>query len=105
MALKMHRHGLPMRAPSLATRATETDRLRGGAWQSLREQVLRRDNGVCVLCCAAVATEVDHVVPLASGGSNAVTNLQSVCGPCHAAKSRAQAAGLATGERMRYGGW
>ncbi|MGF6957988.1 HNH endonuclease [Paraburkholderia youngii] len=34
------------------------------------------------------ATEVDHIVPLFKGGTDAPGNLQSLCEPCHAAKTR-----------------
>ena len=33
--------------------------------------------------CTTVATTVDHVVALADGGDNSITNLRAACGPCN----------------------
>lgn len=33
------------------------------------------------------ATDVDHIVPLSSGGTNNWTNLQSLCHSCHSLKT------------------
>ena len=45
--------------------------------------------------CGAVATEVDHITPLADGGAELdPANLQSLCQSCHAAKTAAEARGL-----------
>lgn len=45
-----------------------------------------RDSGSCVYC-AAPATTVDHVVPLARGGREHPDNLVPACGPCNFSKS------------------
>lgn len=40
----------------------------------------------CPLCSTpmrAGAIDVDHIVPLASGGTNALTNLRATCSPCN----------------------
>lgn len=44
--------------------------------------VLDRDGRLCVLC-AAPATEVDHIQPRAYGGTEDLSNLRSLCHPCH----------------------
>ena len=44
------------------------------------------------------ATILDHITPLAEGGSNEDANLQPLCGPCHdlkTAKGAARARGAA----------
>ena len=35
----------------------------------------------------AVATEVDHIMPLSQGGTNAWNNLQALCKSCHSIKT------------------
>jgi 5-methylcytosine-specific restriction enzyme A len=63
-----------------------------GDWPKLRAAQLR-SHPSCAWC-GAVATEVNHRVPLADGGTHARTNLESVCHHCHqritAAQNRAR---------------
>jgi hypothetical protein len=37
--------------------------------------------------CGEVATQVDHIIELAIGGTNTLDNLQPLCKPCHTAKT------------------
>ena len=56
----------------------------------LRYEILRRDNHTCRYCGAAapdVKLTVDHVVPVALGGTDVAENLVAACGPCNAGKS------------------
>ena len=56
---------------------------------NLRFQVLQRDGYRCVYCGRSskdVALEVDHVVPVASGGKTEIGNLVSACWECNAGK-------------------
>ncbi|MGE5595524.1 MAG: HNH endonuclease [Hyphomicrobiales bacterium] len=56
----------------------------GWAWQRTRRAVLERDGHRCIACGATgVRFEVDHVLPLANGGSNELRNLRTLCLPCH----------------------
>lgn len=57
-------------------------------WQRLRRAVFRRDPA-CVACGSAEDPHVDHVVPVSRGGVTTLANLQRLCAPCHAAKTRA----------------
>lgn len=61
-------------------------------WKRLREQVLRRDGYLCCECARQgrikPASEVDHIVPVARGGDNSLSNLQSLCHECHREKTR-----------------
>lgn len=70
------------------------DRIRGRANQRRRERILSAQP-LCVLCQAegrvALATEVDHVVPLWAGGSEDDSNLAGLCSACHRAKSAKEA--------------
>ncbi|WP_166353496.1 HNH endonuclease [Phytoactinopolyspora limicola] len=57
--------------------------------------VFFRDAGLCVICGVDLtgrfnvltAKNYDHIVPLAAGGLNDVTNLQLLCRKCNATKS------------------
>lgn len=55
------------------------------------------EHPLCVHCQrsgrVSVAAEVDHIVPLHQGGADDETNLQSLCAPCHQAKTAREAAG------------
>lgn len=54
-------------------------------WRRLRQLVLTREP-FCRMC-GAPATEVDHIIPLSRGGTNALENLQPLCKRCHARKT------------------
>ena len=68
-----------------------TERGYGWAWQQLRARILMRENGLCCLCSKAgkvtLAVDVDHIVNKAEGGTDDEANLQSLCRPCHKAKT------------------
>lgn len=68
----------------------------GSSWDRQRPSIFRRDRYLCVTCLTkgrvSSATSVDHVVPKAKGGTDEPSNLQSVCSPCHTAKSLQEAA-------------
>ncbi|PZQ56259.1 MAG: endonuclease [Novosphingobium pentaromativorans] len=69
-------------------------RKRGRAGQRDRRQVLREEP-FCRRCLEDgkhVASDVvDHIVPLAEGGSDDRENKQGLCDPCHDAKTRDEA--------------
>jgi hypothetical protein len=68
-------------------------------WEALRAVVLTAEPTCCV-CDEAPATQVDHIRPQFKGGSDERSNLQTLCVPCHQAKSaREQAAEWA---RLRH---
>lgn len=74
----------------------------GSDWEATRQRIFARDNGLCQECLrAGVVTPVgdkpysawcDHVVPKAEGGSDGDDNLQTLCRPCHQAKTNAEKA-------------
>lgn len=76
------------------SRASRHARGYGSDWVKLRQRILTRDNGICQACLAngivTLANHVDHIKPKAEGGSDAEENLQSLCQPCHDAKTRAE---------------
>jgi hypothetical protein len=56
----------------------------------LRYEILRRDNHACRYCGASapeVKLTVDHVVPVALGGTDEPTNLVTACADCNSGKS------------------
>ena len=65
------------------------------AWRKLRKRILERDKYLCQVCLAlgivTPATEVDHIVNKAAGGTDGESNLQGICDPCHQTKTRAEA--------------
>lgn len=68
-----------------------TERTRGRTWMALRGRIMARDGGLCVVCRArgriTPALEVDHIKPLARGGTDDYDNLQAICHDCHAEKT------------------
>jgi len=72
---------------------------RGGRpWRRKREAVLRRDGYLCQCeSCQAVgrlpllADEVDHIVPVAEGGTDDLSNLRAINKDCHKVKTQAEA--------------
>jgi 5-methylcytosine-specific restriction protein A len=60
----------------------------GRVYDRRRWRVLRRKKlssaPICEECNDALATDVDHVVPIEDGGDPwAMSNLSSTCKPCH----------------------
>jgi 5-methylcytosine-specific restriction protein A len=52
----------------------------------VRQIVLRRDGHACQLRlagCTGTATEVDHVLPVAHGGTDEPANLRASCQSCN----------------------
>jgi 5-methylcytosine-specific restriction protein A len=70
-------------------------------WRRIRLAQLRREP-LCRFCMErgvmTPATEVDHILALADGGTHAATNLRSACHSCH---SRRTARDQAFGRRHR----
>ena len=60
-------------------------------WDSLREQVLKRDNYTCK-CCGkqkgrGVQLNADHILPHNMGGKSVIDNLQTLCKECNLLKN------------------
>jgi 5-methylcytosine-specific restriction enzyme A len=96
---------LTMLKPRLSTVDTRrvaqtqaTERIRGRALQTIRDRILRRDNGLCQCeeCQASdfplPASEVDHRVPLWKGGAESDDNRFSLNWRHHQAKTAKEAA-------------
>jgi len=84
-----------------ASHKRERDRWRGSAasrgydyqWQQVRVRALKRDKYLCQMCLAdgrvTPAVDVDHITPIRADSSRRLDldNLQSLCRPCHRAKT------------------
>ena len=66
-------------------RGSRHERGYGSAWVRLSREILERDQYVCWYC-GGVATETDHVVAKANGGTDDPENLVAACKPCNVAK-------------------
>ena len=58
--------------------------------KTLRFEIFKRDSFTCQYCGShppAVVLEIDHIVPVASGGGNEMDNLISACFACNRGKS------------------
>ncbi len=79
------------RPPRLRVRRTkEQAHYQTAAWRLIRAAVLIRDACVCRSCDRVTigkAAHIDHVLPLELGGSDALSNLQTLCSKCHGKKT------------------
>ncbi len=56
-------------------------------WRSIRQNILYRDGFCCRRCGTSVRPlQVDHIIPLSRGGTNNLSNLQTLCLRCHSLK-------------------
>lgn len=68
----------------------------GHDWRKARGAILK-DNPLCRACFGrgyiTPATQVDHIVPKAKGGTDERSNLQPLCARCHADKTQVESSG------------
>ncbi|QCX75702.1 HNH endonuclease [Streptomyces sp. YIM 121038] len=75
-------------APPAWETKSARNRARDSAWERLiRPRALVRDGFACVSCGAREGLEVDHIIPVARGGTSTLDNAQTVCRGCHQAKT------------------
>ena len=76
----------------------------GKVWRVKRLKILQRDDYLCQECkrngIVTAATDVDHIKSKAQGGTDEDSNLQSLCKPCHKAKTIAERAGAGRNLRV-----
>lgn len=61
--------------------------------KQLRGKVLERDGYVCQKCnqpYPETNLEADHIIPLSQGGEDRTVNMQTLCIPCHAIKTKGE---------------
>lgn len=79
--------------PAWAKRAGAPKRMRGRKLQRARERLFA-ERPLCERCEEAgqvrLATQRDHRVPLAEGGTDDPENIQALCDGCHAEKTLAE---------------
>lgn len=67
----------------------ESKFVRQALGRTMRFEVFKRDSFKCQYCGAeapSVVLQVDHIHPVAKGGTNEITNLVTACQPCNAGK-------------------
>lgn len=74
-------HGLPPFRTERTVGLTRAERGYGSEWTRLRRLVLDEEP-TCRLCNNE-STTVDHIVPLAKGGTHRRSNLRALCERCH----------------------
>lgn len=91
--------------PQWSKPATATKRITGRKLQAMRADLFARDP-LCAECKrqgrVTLATQRDHIKPLAEGGADTDDNVQGLCAPCHDAKSKTEAA---RGVRRAWGNY
>lgn len=58
--------------------------------ESVRVAVLRRDKNKCRNCGSGVYLEVHHIIYRSQGGTDAKSNLMTLCDKCHADKHKGE---------------
>ncbi|KKN88436.1 hypothetical protein LCGC14_0249990 [marine sediment metagenome] len=56
--------------------------------REVRQTVLQLDEFGCRRCGSGSDLTVDHITPIAKGGSNDVSNLQTLCRSCNSSKGK-----------------
>ncbi|MEU6389974.1 HNH endonuclease signature motif containing protein [Streptomyces sp. NPDC046939] len=81
-------HAPPERAWSRTSARNQNRDAARRLWdRQVRPRALARDCFACVRCGAREGLEIDHVVPIAKGGTWTLDNAQTLCRPCHADKT------------------
>ena len=69
-----------------------TRKVRKNINNSLRYDIMKRDNFKCQYCGASpakdsdVELQIDHIIPVSKGGDNSIDNLKTICNHCNIGK-------------------
>ena len=74
--------------PQHGAKSADRRRYMTARWRRLRKMVLRRWPFCSWPGCDAIATQVDHIVPIHAGGEDILENLQGLCARHHGMKTR-----------------
>lgn len=88
-------HALPSRPRD--ERPSPSARGYDAAWRKRRAAYLLA-YPLCAFC-GALATEVDHVIPLRRGGADHAGNWQALCHACHSRKTATENGGFGNGQQ------
>ena len=84
-------HVKEIRVILMYNKASKPKRRRTRIPRGLRHEVFKRDNYTCVECGArksdGATLHVDHKVPVSKGGTDELSNLQTLCSDCNLNKS------------------
>ncbi len=77
-------------------------RTNNATWKRIRLEILSRDGWVCSYC-GQDAKEVDHIIPVAHGGTDDEANLTAACVKCNRSKGTKAKPGKAQhGPKVRF---
>ena len=65
---------------------SDSEFFRSPEWIKLRRDCFARDNYTCIRCEDRYRSDLltaHHVIPRAEGGANLLSNLVTLCSPCH----------------------
>jgi 5-methylcytosine-specific restriction endonuclease McrA len=80
-ALKLSREQIAKQSPELVG-AEKADARSRRIRKDTVAKVMRRAGGACEQCGSDSDLEIEHLVPVSQGGSNAASNLKLLCGNC-----------------------
>jgi 5-methylcytosine-specific restriction endonuclease McrA len=71
----------------------------------VRWTVFRRDRYRCRFCGSHHDLTIDHIYPVSRGGTNELTNLQTLCRRCNSSKGASVPVFASPGVQQRHGAW
>lgn len=92
----------PRQLPVTDARPSAASRGYDARWRRLRLLVLRA-RPICAHCQRESAVHVDHITPLAQGGTDDLANLQGLCPSCHSRKTAVEDGGFGRRRKEVWG--